>query len=240
MILHGLFGSGRNWFSIAKKLAGARQLILVDLRNHGQSAHTADMSFQHMADDIKALVDTLDLQKVDVIGHSMGGKVAMMFALNYPDNLKRLLIMDVAPKTYHTDFAELIEHMDSLPLTAIRSRKEADTHLARAIPQEGLRSFLLHNLAREAGRFIWRINLAAIRNNLATLCAFPNSFKHTHSLAPALFLAGATSNYLAEEDHEYIKALFPNATFINIEHAGHWLHADQPEAVLAEINRFLI
>lgn len=239
VILHGLFGSGRNWFTIAKALANNYQIILPDARNHGKSAHTDSITYQDMAADIDTVLAELRLSNAHIIGHSMGGKTAMTLALNHPERVKSLTVLDIAPVQYQSEFENLISSMLSLDLDNIRSRQDANDALATYIPEDGLRAFLLHNLSREQNNYFWRVNLPLIHRELETICDFPNNHSEPHYDLPSLFLAGAKSDYVKTDHQEQIRQYFPHAQIEHIAEAGHWLHADQPEQVLQRLNSFL-
>ncbi len=239
VILHGLFGSGRNWFTLAKTLARDWQVILPDARNHGKSAHASTMAYPDMAGDIIALLAELGLATVHIIGHSMGGKTAMTLALRYPERIKSLTVLDIAPVTYHSTFDQLITAMLNLDLERIRSRGEANEALSASIPEAGLRAFLLHNLARRQDGYFWRVNLPLIRQEIKAICDFPDKQATSHYEAACLFLAGADSEYINTTHLAQIRHYFPGANVKQIAHAGHWLHAEQPETVLEEIQHFL-
>jgi pimeloyl-ACP methyl ester carboxylesterase len=239
VMLHGLFGSRRNWLSIIRPLSEDLQVVAVDLRNHGSSGHAATMSFAEMADDVAALADRLGLDRVNVAGHSLGGKVAMLFALRHPSRTRRLLVLDVAPVPYRGPFGRYIDAMLAMPLAQMRTRQEAEEALAPAVPQAAVRQFLLHNLVRDGNGFRWRPNLEALRTNLDELSGFPEIPAGTTYEGPASFLAGGRSDYLRPEHLPLIRQLFPRASLEVIPDAGHWLHADQPEAVLHHMRTFL-
>lgn len=240
LILHGLFGSRRNWMSLAKPLSEFARVIAVDLRNHGDSEHAATMSFPEMAEDVAQLANRLGLEQVNIIGHSMGGKVAMVFALKYPARTRRLMVLDVAPVQYDSDFERYIDAMRSVPLDRIRTRKEAEDHLASTVSDMTLRQFLLHNLVREGDRFRWRLNLQGIRGELDRIAGFPPLAAGTSYAGPSVFLAGDRSEYLQPAHEPVIRHYFPAAELSVIENAGHWLHADQPVAVLDGVRTLLL
>jgi len=239
MILHGLFGSKRNWLSIAKPLSEFAQIIAVDLRNHGESEHAPTMSYPEMAEDVIHLADQLGLPKVTLAGHSMGGKVAMTAALHYPDRIRRLMVLDIAPVQTQSGFARYLDVMQSMPLDRITSRREAEQHLAGVITNDLVRSFLLQNLVRDQGAFRWRINLQGIRDNLSEIAGFPEMDAGTTYTGPALFVAGGRAEYLTHAHEPAIRRYFPNAELHIIQNAGHWLHAEEPAAVLDTFHQLL-
>ena len=239
-LLHGLFGSNRNWFSIARHLADQGQIIAIDLRNHGDSEHADSMDYTEMADDVAELAATLNHTSINLLGHSMGGKTAMAMALQYPTIFKHLIVVDIAPVMYNPKHDELITGMQALPVSELASRAEASEQLARDINDPVLRQFLLQNLVKdEKAGYRWRINLEAIRRNYEKLRSFPQKLRELKFPGPSLFLTGSQSGYVLPEHHESISAYFPEAKLVTIEGAGHWVHADKPEAMAAEVRKFL-
>ena len=218
MILHGLFGSARNWQGIARQLGTDYRLLLVDLRNHGNSPHHNKTGYTDMAEDIKALMRVLDMDKVALLGHSMGGKVAMSFALSYPGLVDKLLIMDIAPVSYVRGFTALIDAMLAMPLKDIKSRSDAARILAKDVGDAGVRTFLLQNLVRKKDGYEWRLNLEVLKAGLEEIGGFPRQDRQYHG--PALFLGGANSEYLLPRHHHAIHALFPHARIETIAGAG--------------------
>ena len=239
IILHGLFGSSGNWRSIAHRLSATHDVFSVDLRNHGESSHADSMSYQEMAGDIAALMDASHLDKATLLGHSLGGKVAMTFALSYPDQTQALISVDSAPVIYRHRFDSLIKALQDLPLSTLTSRKEADDYLRSRIEDPALRSFLLQNLVMRAGQFRWRLNLTTIQTNMDTLLGFPEFPLEVRYWGPACFIHGGASNYLRSEHRPLIQARFPQARIITLDDAGHWLHVECPEAFLKAVNAFL-
>jgi esterase len=232
VIVHGLFGSARNWLSVAPKLADSRRVITVDLRNHGDSPHSTGMSLADLANDLGELLDG----PADFLGHSLGGKAAMTLALTEPSKVRRLIVADIAPVPYPAVHAKTIAAMQAVPLCEVRSRKEADAFLARAIKDSRVRRFLLTNLLRTDSGFAWRLNLDALANCIEALSGFEATGTFAGS---ALFLAGERSDYVGELEVEAIPQHFPNSSLQVIPEAGHWLHADQPDALIAAVERFL-
>ena len=232
LILHGLFGSRRNWLTLARRLAADARVIAVDLRNHGDSPHADNMDYPHMAADIHRLLDRLGIDQAAVVGHSMGGKVAMVFALLYPQRTSHLMAIDIAPTRYHSEFDGLIAAMLALPVQQLRSRQHADELLAASVSETGLRQFLLHNLVRADKGFRWRVNLAAIRNAMEDICGFPDCVTTSQYRGRTRFVAGERSDYLQARHEETVRALFPGAELHVVPDSGHWVHADQPQAVI--------
>jgi len=242
VILHGLFGSGDNWRANARQLSGDRRIHLMDLRNHGDSPHDDSMTYPQMADDVIATCDQLQLERVNLLGHSMGGKVAMQIAQQYPDRLKKLVIVDISPRAYeahHTSvFTAMHDLQSALSSAAPLSRKQADSVLARHIDDAGLRAFLLKSLRRnQHGGHELKINLAAIAAGYDNIRAAVQCQQPFHN--PVLFIKGELSDYLTEADRKPIAAMFPNAQMKVIGGAGHWPHAEKASAVNGVLSRFL-
>jgi len=236
VILHGLLGSSGNWRSIARRLAERHRVFALDLRNHGKSPHVESMSYPAMADDVRAFLDSHDIDAATIIGHSMGGKTAMRLALDAPQRVERLVVVDIAPGVSHHDHLPWLRAMASLDLGCVRRRADADAMLAATVPDTAMRQFLLHNLAATPGGFVWRINLAAIENGLPELLDFPVEADVHPFLGSTLFVRGAQSDYVLPEDEAVIRALFPRARIVTIEGAGHWVHAEQPVRFLAALD----
>ena len=239
LILHGLFGSGRNWTAFARKLAGHYRVITIDVRNHGDSGHADSMTYPEMALDVRNVLDECELERASVIGHSMGGKVAMAFALCYGARVDRLTVLDIAPVSYKNSFRTIIESLQGLPLPCLNDRKHADELLAERINDTSLRLFLLQNLVKVDGDYRWRVNLAALKSNLDDIGGFPGFEAVRPHAGPTLFLGGKNSTHLHTQHIPVIKQYFTNALVDYIENAGHWLHVDQPGIVLDRIIRFL-
>jgi len=233
VIAHGLFGSGRNWGVIAKRLANHRRVIALDMRNHGASPWHEDHNYHALAADIVEVTTNLG-QPVDLLGHSMGGKAAMVAALSGAP-IRRLIVADIAPVGYSHSQQPVIDAMQSVPLDHTTSRAEADQALSAHIEDPALRSFLLQSLNVSAQR--WRLNLPALSASMDQIIGFPDISGHFN--APALFLTGALSDYLRPEHRPRIKALFPKARFAKIPQAGHWLHAEKPREFEAAVRVFL-
>jgi pimeloyl-ACP methyl ester carboxylesterase len=238
LILHGLFGSQRNWGGIIRALATDVQIHGLDLRNHGESPWAESMTYDEMAADAGRYIEKNALGAVTLLGHSMGGKVGMRLALTRPDLLSRLIVVDIAPVSYHNEhYSDYVAAMQALPLDRLTRRAEADEALKPAIPDDSLRAFLLQNMVSDGGHFRWRINLANIGANMKTLIAFPHSAATFD--APAFFLAGERSNYIRPRDRESIVTLFPQAEIQEIPDSGHWPHAEHPERFLAMVRPLL-
>ncbi len=230
LIVHGLFGSARNWSAIAKRLSDERQVITVDMRNHGESFWDDRHGYTDMAEDIAEVLD----QPADILGHSMGGKAAMVLALKHSDLVRSLIVADIAPVAYSHTQLHLIEAMRALDLERVNSRRDADEQLQAQIEEPGVRAFLLQSLDIKTKR--WRLNLDVLAAEMPRILEFPDTqgqFK-----GATLFLTGAESDYVSHDHRPMIKAMFPNARFAKIPRAGHWLHADQPRAFEAAVRVF--
>jgi len=237
VILHGLFGSSDNWGGIAPKLADQFHIFTLDLRNHGQSPHSDEMSYPIMARDVVEFLDGLELERAAVLGHSMGGKVAMQLALDFPDRVERLVVADIAPRAYAPEYEAYFSAMLALDLKKFKSRLQMEEALAPAVPDLVIRRFLLKNLGHNPdGSYFWKINLPGIHKNYPHICDAIESMKSYGR--PALFLSGGKSNYVSEADHAQILKLFPKAQFQTIPQAGHWMHADAPEEFVSCVAKF--
>lgn len=241
LILHGLFGSGRNWGGIGRRLATHRRVHLLDARNHGGSEWRDTMTYPEMAEDLIVYIEAHALAPVDVIGHSMGGKTAMAAALMRPELFRRLIAVDIAPVAYRgaaqEPYTPYIEAMRRLDVAHLRRRAEAEKALEPVVHEASLRAFLVQNLETEGSGYRWRINLDAMEANLPVLTSFPD-LKGQYD-GPVTVLAGELSNYVRPRDEPTIKDYFPNARIVVIDGAGHWPHADQPERLIALLNQAL-
>lgn len=234
VLLHGLFGAAGNWGAVQKALAADHRVAAMDLRNHGASPHAAAMDYAAMAGDV---AETMGGPAI-VIGHSMGGKAAMMLALTRPDLVTRLVVADMAPARYAPALRGHVAAMRAVPLRTGLSRKEADAVLAPTVPEAALRGFLLMNLAFAQDPPAWRIGLEEIAAAMPDIEDFVPPPGAAYR-GPALFLTGGKSDYVRPEHHAAIRALFPAARFEVIPEAGHWVHAEAPQAFLAAVRRFI-
>ena len=236
VIAHGLYGSGRNWSVIARRLSDRREVVAVDMRNHGESPRFQTQSYPEMAADLAEVIGHLGAP-VDLLGHSMGGKTAMQLALTRPELIRRLIVADIAPVAYQHDQRRNARAMAALDLTRITSRAEADAALASHIDDPALRAFFLQSLDLRSHPPRWRLNLPVLEAEMPKIVGWPGTegrFDH-----PALFLTGADSHYVRPEHRETIRALFPKARFAKIPDAGHWLHAEKPRAFEETVRVFL-
>jgi pimeloyl-ACP methyl ester carboxylesterase len=238
LILHGLFGSLQNWQTISRRLSEHFQVFAIDQRNHGASPHSPEMNYHVMADDVLEFLESQRLDRASLLGHSMGGKTAMMFSLLYPQRVDKLICADIAPKAYPPYHNQILEALIALDLTSFRNRGDVDTALAPAIPEKTVRQFLLKNLVHHPnGSFSWKLNLRAIRENYSEL---NESLPVDRACdRPTLFLRGQASDYVLDTDWPLIQRLFPRAELVTIPAAGHWLHADSPETFLDAVRNFL-
>jgi pimeloyl-ACP methyl ester carboxylesterase len=238
LVLHGLFGSGTNWRRIARGLEDCRSAYLLDARNHGGSPHAPDMDYAALAADVAAFMDARGIPRADVIGHSMGGKTAMRLALDAPQRVARLMVVDIAPDVSASDHVPLIHALRGLPVERFQRRGEADAALAASVPDAGLRAFLLQSLVAGDAGLRWRLNLEAIERSMPALLAFDVD-EHERFEGETLFLRGGASDYVREAHRGRIRRHFPNAVVRSIEGAGHWLHAERPDDFLAVAREFL-
>jgi esterase len=236
VLLHGLFGSARNFGAVQKALAADYSVTALDLRNHGASPHAAGMDYAAMAADVLETLSELRVLPAVVIGHSMGGKVAMRVALERPDAVSALVVADIAPVPYRAHLRPIAAALAALELRPGLTRAEADTALSEAIPDRVMRGFLLQNLV-PGPHPAWRIGLAEIVAGMAEIEAWPATGR-TYS-GPALFIAGERSDYIRPEHRPAIRALFPLARFVTLKDAGHWLHADNPAGFVSILQAFL-
>lgn len=237
VILHGLFGTLENWGAQIKTLAEQFTVIAVDMRNHGRSPHDSEMTYPLMADDVIELLDHLGLDMVNLMGHSMGGKAAMQLVLNYPERVKRLIVVDIAPVEYEHHHVDVFKGLRAVDTEQLTSRGSADQQLQAYVSELSVRAFLLKNLYRNAEkRFAWRMNLDALEHQYQHISQAPTG---TPFDQPTLFIKGANSNYLLPEHRDTILSLFPQATYKLIQGAGHWPHAEKPALFSKIVQTFL-
>lgn len=227
IILHGLFGFSDNWQTHAKKFAEYYRVILVDLRNHGHSDWSDEFSYELMAKDLKELCDDLGLKNILLIGHSMGGKVAMLFAQKHKELLDKLVVVDIGIKAYPMHHQHILAGMHAVNLETIKVRSEAEAILKQHIDSDGVRQFLLKNLYwKEKGQLAWRMNLSILEREMENILSM---LTEKEVMLPTLFIRGELSNYILDEDIEQLEDQFPDSEIVTIKNAGHWVHAEAPE-----------
>jgi esterase len=237
VMLHGLFGAARNFGAVQRALAPRFRVIALDMRNHGDSPHAPDMRYATLAADVRETLGSLGVERAAVIGHSMGGKAAMALALRSPEVVARLLVSDIAPVAYQHGNTSIAEALEAIPLTAELTRQAADVALTGAVPRQDIRAFLLQNL-RFGAEPRWRIGLPEIAAAIPDLEGWEVISDASYG-GPALFVAGANSDYLLPAHRPLIRENFPRARFVTVKHAGHWVHADNPAGFLAVVEAFL-
>lgn len=238
IILHGVFGSLDNWMTLGKRFSENFQVWLVDQRNHGHSPHSEEMSYPIMAEDLKNFITAHHIENAVVLGHSMGGKVAMEFALKYADKISKLIIADISPNSQSNNFDGIIKGLKAVEPESIEDRKEAEAKMSEYVKEKAVRQFLLKNLHRkEDDSYEWRFNLQKIAAEMDQISSWKignGSFEK-----PVLFLKGEKSDYIKKEDEERIKELFPYAEIQSIPSAAHWLHAENPDDFYKEVISFI-
>lgn len=237
LIVHGLFGSARNWGAIARRLSDSRRVIAVYMRNHGDSPWTSTHSYPDLAADLAEVIEA-EGGRADVLGHSMGGKASMVLALTRPELVDRLIVADIAPVAYEHTQVGLIHAMRGLDLSAIERRGDADRALAATVEDASTRAFLLQSLDLRSKPHRWRLNLDTLEAEMPRIMGWPEAIDGQFD-GPTLVLAGANSTYIRPEHRDRIKALFPAARFAKIPGAGHWLHAEKPREFEAAVRAFL-
>ncbi len=237
IILHGLFGSCDNWLTQAKMLSPHYKIYTVDLRNHGQSPHSDDFDYPAMVSDLKEFVDEHGLTRSIVIGHSMGGKVAMNFALSHAEIITALVVVDIAPRAYNLEHYTILEGLNAIPLATLTSRQEADDALAAYVPEPEVRQFLLKNLQRKQdGGFSWKLNLPVITEKLSNIGVALTSTGTFEGRT--LFVRGSRSNYIGDADMEGIKEIFLHAEAESLD-TGHWVQAEKPQEFVDLVSGWL-
>ena len=248
IILHGLYGMSDNWISFAQQMSATYKIYLLDLRNHGESSHDGSHTYADMVSDLLLFMNSHEIDRAVILGHSMGGKVAMKFAMENPERLSSLIIADIAPIDYQGmgDSSQIEQHrniIDSmlvLPIGKIESRKEAESFLLERVKGSRTVRFLLKNIKRTESEYRWKLNLVVLREFLSEIAGGLNVDLYTPITSfPVLAIRGAKSNYVQKEGKAALKRLFPMLKLVTIENAGHWLHAEQPEMFLNTIKEFL-
>lgn len=253
IILHGLYGASDNWVSIARELSDHFEVFAVDQRNHGESPHDEVHTYNAMRDDLREFMDDQGIEKATLLGHSMGGKTVMAFAMAWPERVESLIVVDIAPIAYHdlavhsqmtANHAKMIDALMELDLDELESREEASRKLAVKIGSERIRLFLLKNLARDKDQsFKWKINLPVLREYLDEIMDGLPTEEHISKGGikgfPVCFIRGENSDYIRPEDHDVIRKLFPTAEIVTIPNSGHWVHAEQPDLLVKNLKYFL-
>ena len=238
LILHGYFGMGDNWKSQANKLSEHFEVHCIDQRNHGRSFHSDDFDYELLVEDLRVYIEHHELTNVYLLGHSMGGKTAMLFAVNHPEFVKALMVADIAPKNYPPHHHEILDALNAVDFSKITLRNEVDDVLKQYINEEGVRQFLLKNVYRKTKtELAFRFNLESLTENNNEVGEPLPAF--TEFEGPTLFLKGGNSGYISSDDEGLIAAHFPNSKIVTVKNAGHWLHAENPTDFLKEVLQFL-
>ncbi|UXX80190.1 alpha/beta fold hydrolase [Reichenbachiella carrageenanivorans] len=237
LILHGFLGSLDNWLTLGKRFAEHYEVILVDQRNHGKSFHSDDFGYDEMVSDLEHLIDHLQLEDPIILGHSMGGKTVMQYAAFHPQKLNKLIVADIGPKAYPVHHDQILSGLNAIPVDKIQSRQEADELLSSYVDNEGTRVFLLKNLKRTSDGFEWKMNLPVLCEKIGEVGK--PLIHHLPIDTDTLFIRGGSSDYIPDEDWDDIEEIFPNAELKTIDHAGHWLHAENPDLFYELVTNFL-
>ncbi len=252
VILHGLYGASDNWVSIARQLEKDFHIFLVDQRNHGHSPHSNEHDFDCMANDLHEFLTDHNINKAYLLGHSMGGKTVMRFALDHPEMISKLIVLDIAPKSYasFSNFAQItnnhaliIDSMLNVDFSNVKSRSDIDVQLSKNLDDIKLRQFLLKNIERtKSGNYQWRLNLTVIKDRLEAIMDGFSALtpEQNHINIDSIFIRGEKSGYVMEEDTLIMRKYFKNAELVTIPNAGHWLHAEQPELFIKTLRYFLL
>ena len=238
IVIHGLFGMSDNWNTLGKKFAKYCKVHLIDLRNHGRSPHAEEFNYEVMCEDVLEYMQDNNIEKPIILGHSLGGKVAMKFAFLHPDKIEKLIVADIAPRRYDTDFHQnLLSTLYKLPLDNFEKREEIDKLLASTYEDKGMRLFLLKNLYRNKKKeFSWRFNIDVLLEKVSNIQEA--DFIKGVCDVPTLFIRGGNSNYITTEDELIINKHFSDFSIATIDGAGHWLHAENPELFYSEVIEF--
>ena len=239
IILHGLFGMLDNWQALAKEFACFFETHIIDLRNHGRSFHANQHNYELMSEDLLSYLNAYNLDEVNLIGHSMGGKVAMTFACMYPESVEKLVVVDIAPKYYPPHHQEILSALNAVEQAKIKSRKDADQILSQYFSESAMRQFLLKNLYwRSSTELAFKFNLKVLSDQIENV----GQALHSDALfdRPTLFIVGQSSNYIKETDVELIESHFPDFEIVEIPNSGHWVHAENPDQFFDKVSRFLI
>ena len=235
-LLHGILGSHTNWAKIATALSKHSDVYTLDLRNHGNSPHSNTMTYADMATDIKMIMYQEKIQKINIVGHSMGGKIAMQFALQFPQDVNKTVVIDIAPKVYPKEHNRFFKALCIIEENRPTSRKMASQMIQELITERKERLFVLSNLIKKEGVLVWRINCKAIRENYEVISAGIES--NNTCLSPILFILSEKSSFVVKEDVQMIEELFEKSTFISVPNSSHWVFSDQPEKVIKILESF--
>ena len=240
IIIHGLFGMSDNWNSLGKKFAKYCKVHLIDLRNHGRSPHSAEFNYEVMCEDVLEYMQDNNIKQPIILGHSLGGKVAIKFAFTYPEKIKKLIVADISPREYNSDFYKnLLATLYKLPLQDFDKREEIDSVLSSAFKDKGMRLFLLKNLYRNENKeFAWRFNIEVLLEKVNNIQEA--DFVKGICRIPTNFIRGGNSNYITTKDEIIINKHFSDFSIVTIDGTGHWLHAEQPELFYDEVMRFCL
>ncbi|WKN44548.1 alpha/beta fold hydrolase [Tunicatimonas pelagia] len=238
IILHGIFGTSDNWQTFGKQLATDYQVFLIDQRNHGLSPHSNTFDYPAMAEDLHEFIQQHQLESPIILGHSMGGKAAMFYATTHPNEFDKLIVVDIAPRSYPVHHQHILSAMSGVDLASASSRRDIEDQLKPHLPDFGVRQFIMKNLKREDNNsFSWKLNLSAIQDNIENVGVAVDTAAPVEKTV--LFVRGEKSDYIRPEDEALIQQIFPQASVITIENAGHWVHAEQPEALYKALMKFL-
>ncbi len=238
LILHGFFGMGDNWKSLGNRFSEKYQVHLIDQRNHGRSFHSPEFNYKLMVEDLKNYIEYHNLNKVNLIGHSMGGKTTMLFAVSYPQFVKKLIVADIAPKFYPAHHQFILKALQAVDFSQVKTRNDIDAIFKEYIPEIGIRQFLLKNVFRKSDNsFNYRFNLESLTNNIEEIGAELTPMSQFEG--DVLFLKGENSGYISADDEDLIHSHFPNSKLDIISKAGHWLHAENPMEFFLKVNDFL-
>jgi pimeloyl-ACP methyl ester carboxylesterase len=239
ILLHGLFGSSANWGTVARHLGQKYRVLVPDLRNHGQSPHDPDCGYEAMVADVLHLLDVEAFNEATLVGHSMGGKVAMHLALNHPQRVSGLAVVDMSPVRYTHDFYDVVKGFRAVDLASIRNRSDADAQMAASVSFAGVRAFLLQNLVKRPDGWAWRLNIDALAAAQNEITGFPEQDADAVFTRPVSFIYGELSDYVTPAYEPEIRRLFPLATLCPVAQAGHWVYAEQPQGFMDCLDAYL-